>query len=133
MDIEENLWCPTLGLKGKVDVSLDVKSNKMFEKAGTKGVVIPLELKTGKASITSEHIGQLALYNMMLRELNYDSPTGLLLYLRYYWKKIIISVSFKHSFLRRLWKFLGREGILVAPPVTALKETLLIFKGFIFF
>lgn len=73
-----------MGIKGKVDVSLDVKSNTMFAKQGTKGVVIPLELKTGKASMTPEHVGQLALYNMMLRELGYDSPTGLLLYLRYY-------------------------------------------------
>lgn len=44
---------------------------------------MPLELKTGRASFSSEHTGQLLIYQMMLSEIC-DDPidSGLLLYLR---------------------------------------------------
>lgn len=70
-DIEENIWCPELGVKGKVDVS--IKSN---------GFVFPLELKTGRASMSLEHRGQVILYIMMMAKLGYKINSGLLLYLR---------------------------------------------------
>lgn len=70
-DIEENIWCPDLGLKGKVDVSI---------KNGLE--VIPLEVKTGRASVSLEHRGQVLLYIMMMNKLGYRVSTGLLLYLK---------------------------------------------------
>lgn len=72
-DIEENLWVPQLGLKGKVDVSVRVRKNKQ---------PIPLELKTGRASFSMEHKGQLLLYELMHSALGQETRSGLLLYLR---------------------------------------------------
>ena len=54
-DIEENIWSPQFGLKGKIDATVEVKihhrpsaesSFKSFESPGN--VLVPLELKTGK-------------------------------------------------------------------------------------
>ncbi|KAG5878691.1 hypothetical protein JTB14_029759 [Gonioctena quinquepunctata] len=70
-DIEENIWCPELGVKGKVDVSIKTGLCSM-----------PLEVKTGRATVSLEHRGQVMLYIMMMRKLGYNVPSGLLLYLR---------------------------------------------------
>lgn len=44
---------------------------------------MPLELKTGRASFSSEHTGQLILYQMMMSEVEKNSiDSGILLYLR---------------------------------------------------
>jgi DNA replication ATP-dependent helicase Dna2 len=70
-DIEENVWCPRLGLKGKIDVTVTANSK-----------LTPLEIKTGKASFSLEHKGQLILYQMMLRDLGKEIDGGLLLYIK---------------------------------------------------
>lgn len=70
-DIEENIWCPDLGLKGKVDVSVKTNMNMM-----------PLEIKTGRATVSLEHKGQVMMYVMMMNKLGYNVPSGLLLYIR---------------------------------------------------
>ncbi|XP_026474754.1 LOW QUALITY PROTEIN: DNA replication ATP-dependent helicase/nuclease DNA2-like [Ctenocephalides felis] len=72
MDIEENLWVPSLGLKGKIDVTCKVTLHKR----------VPLELKVGRPSFSPEHKSQVILYVMMLQELGVDVDKGLLLYLR---------------------------------------------------
>ncbi|XP_039281623.1 DNA replication ATP-dependent helicase/nuclease DNA2-like [Nilaparvata lugens] len=74
-DIEENIWATNLGLKGKVDVTVKVKVDN-----STK--ILPLELKTGRASMSSEHRGQLILYALMMTEIGQPVSSGLLLYLR---------------------------------------------------
>lgn len=75
-DIEENIWIPKLGLKGKVDVSVRVKNGKSL-------VTMPLEIKTGKSSFSAEHRGQVMLYQMMMSEIEAKPvDSGLLLYLR---------------------------------------------------
>ncbi|KAJ8712978.1 hypothetical protein PYW08_008282 [Mythimna loreyi] len=84
LDIEENLCCPKLGLKGKIDATVQVT---IHERNGRKKEVVPLELKSGKASMSAEHRGQLVLYGMMLNLQNCEDPTqaaqrGLLLYLK---------------------------------------------------
>lgn len=43
---------------------------------------MPLELKTGRASFSSEHKGQLIIYQMMMSEVGKPVDSGLLLYLR---------------------------------------------------
>lgn len=43
---------------------------------------MPLELKTGRASFSSEHKGQLMIYQMMMSEVGAPVDSGLLLYLR---------------------------------------------------
>ncbi|XP_033337738.2 DNA replication helicase/nuclease 2 [Megalopta genalis] len=74
-DIEENIWLPELGIKGKVDATVEVNLH-------SKRKIMPLEIKTGKASFSSEHRGQIILYIMMMALTGQDIDTGLLLYLR---------------------------------------------------
>lgn len=70
-DIEENFWCPELGIKGKVDVSVQVGN-----------CIMPVELKTGKASLSLEHRGQVMLYVLMMKKFGYHVNSGLLFYLK---------------------------------------------------
>lgn len=74
-EVEENLWSPRLGLKGKVDMVVRVERPNGL-------AILPLELKTGRASFSAEHRGQLALYAMMASDRRPDPRAGLLLYLR---------------------------------------------------
>ncbi|XP_018026321.1 DNA replication ATP-dependent helicase/nuclease JHS1 [Hyalella azteca] len=76
LDCEENFWSPRFGLKGKVDLTLAVQDH-----LGDR--VLPLELKTGRATFSSEHRGQLMLYTLMMTDRRpLPSGSGLLLYLR---------------------------------------------------
>ncbi|XP_028132105.2 DNA replication ATP-dependent helicase/nuclease DNA2 [Diabrotica virgifera virgifera] len=70
-DVEENIWCPELGIKGKIDVTVQVNNKPM-----------PLELKTGKTSLSLEHRGQVMLYLMMMNKIGYNASSGLLLYIK---------------------------------------------------
>ncbi|XP_045539294.1 DNA replication ATP-dependent helicase/nuclease DNA2 [Papilio machaon] len=84
LDIEENLCCPKLGLKGKIDATLEVT---IHERDGKRREIVPLELKSGRATVSVEHRGQLVLYGMMLSLMREEDPTqamqrGLLLYLK---------------------------------------------------
>lgn len=44
---------------------------------------MPLEIKTGKASFSSEHRGQVIIYQMMMSEVGQKVDNGLLLYIRF--------------------------------------------------
>ena len=76
-DIEENIWSPRLGIKGKVDLTIQVRKAN-----DTESKILPLELKTGRPSGSAEHRGQVILYSMMMSERRPDPEAGLLLYLR---------------------------------------------------
>ncbi|PNF13913.1 hypothetical protein B7P43_G09862 [Cryptotermes secundus] len=78
-DIEENIWAPELGMKGKVDVTVEVKINR-HKKDLTK--IMPLEVKTGRPCFSAEHKGQVTLYAMMMSQLGREVDSGMLLYLR---------------------------------------------------
>lgn len=73
-----------LGLKGKIDVTVEVKIN-------SKRKIMPLEIKTGKSSFSLEHKGQIILYIIMMTLTRQDTDTGLLLYLRYFIIYILFS------------------------------------------
>ncbi|XP_074640132.1 DNA replication ATP-dependent helicase/nuclease DNA2-like [Tubulanus polymorphus] len=77
-DIEENVWSPRFGIKGKVDVTVEVR---IQAPSGRERKVVPLELKTGKPSFSVEHKGQVTLYSMMMSDRRIDPESGLLLYL----------------------------------------------------
>ncbi|XP_022654405.1 DNA replication ATP-dependent helicase/nuclease DNA2-like isoform X2 [Varroa destructor] len=64
VDIEENLWCPRLGLKGKVDMTVELE----MAANGNIARQAPLELKTGKPSFSREHSAQVLLYTLMMNE-----------------------------------------------------------------
>ena len=76
VDVEENIWSPRLGLKGKVDLTVNAELPTGLMKT------VPLELKTGRASGSAEHKGQVIIYSMMMGERRNDPEVGLLLYLR---------------------------------------------------
>jgi DNA replication ATP-dependent helicase Dna2 len=84
-DIEENIWSPRLGLKGKVDATLQIKMRR--GKGAESSHRVPLEIKTGKMfrkQGTLEHRAQLSLYSLMLRD-RYGGesiPGGLLYYMK---------------------------------------------------
>lgn len=69
------MWVPEFGVKGKVDVTVQVKLDG-------KTKIMPIELKTGRASGSEEHRGQVILYVIMMAELGMNVDSGLLLYLR---------------------------------------------------
>ncbi|XP_006149000.2 DNA replication ATP-dependent helicase/nuclease DNA2 [Tupaia chinensis] len=79
LDIEESIWSPRFGLKGKIDVTVGVKIHRGNK---TKYKIMPLELKTGKESNSIEHRSQVVLYTLLSQERRADPEAGLLLYLK---------------------------------------------------
>ncbi|XP_063493214.1 DNA replication ATP-dependent helicase/nuclease DNA2 isoform X4 [Symphalangus syndactylus] len=79
IDIEESIWSPRFGLKGKIDVTVGVKIHRGYK---TKYKIMPLELKTGKESNSIEHRSQVVLYTLLSQERRADPEAGLLLYLK---------------------------------------------------
>lgn len=79
-DIEELIWSPTFGLKGKVDASVYLAEDSSAH------VVGPLELKTGSSSgiAGNSHSAQVMLYALQMTE-RYRRPVraGMISYLRY--------------------------------------------------
>ncbi|XP_050432477.1 DNA replication ATP-dependent helicase/nuclease DNA2 isoform X2 [Adelges cooleyi] len=91
-DIEENLWVPEFGIKGKVDVTIKANYNRNSK-------IMPVELKTGRASGSEEHRGQVILYVIMMAQLGMDVDSGLLLYLR---ENVLTHVKVGHKEKRDL-------------------------------
>ncbi|KAM7539934.1 hypothetical protein Aperf_G00000025032 [Anoplocephala perfoliata] len=82
LDIEENIWCTKIGVKGKIDMSVVCRTSNKSNPS-----LIPLELKTGKPSFSFEHQGQVLLYLLMLSDRYSDrrpdvAREGWLVYLR---------------------------------------------------
>lgn len=63
-DIEELIWSPALGLKGKIDASVRFRVDGVDEGIGV------LELKTGRSTgyAATSHSAQVTLYNMMMSD-----------------------------------------------------------------
>lgn len=78
-DIEESIWSPKLGIKGKIDLTVKVRPRN--QRYGDQHI-LPLELKTGKASFSPEHKGQVILYSMMYGDRRKEPGEGILLYLK---------------------------------------------------
>ncbi|XP_032047006.1 DNA replication ATP-dependent helicase/nuclease DNA2 [Aythya fuligula] len=79
LDIEENIWSPRFGLKGKIDVTAKVKIHRQ---SGVQSKIMPLELKSGKESNSIEHRSQVILYTLLNLERRLDPEAGFLLYLK---------------------------------------------------
>ncbi|XP_075361450.1 DNA replication ATP-dependent helicase/nuclease DNA2 isoform X2 [Mycteria americana] len=79
LDIEENIWSPRFGLKGKIDVTARVK---IHHQSGVQSRIMPLELKSGKESNSIEHRSQVILYTLLNLERRIDPEAGFLLYLK---------------------------------------------------
>uniref|UniRef100_A0A8B9SDU7 DNA replication ATP-dependent helicase/nuclease DNA2 n=1 Tax=Apteryx owenii TaxID=8824 RepID=A0A8B9SDU7_APTOW len=79
LDIEETIWSPRFGLKGKIDVTAGVK---IHCQSGVQSRIMPLELKSGKESNSIEHRSQVILYTLLNLERRVDPGAGFLLYLK---------------------------------------------------
>ena len=66
MDIEENIWSPRLGIKGKVDLTIQVKL-KQKDAKGRICKTMPLELKTGRPSGSAVGIYLFSVYVSWIR------------------------------------------------------------------
>jgi DNA replication ATP-dependent helicase Dna2 len=92
-DIEESIWSPNYGVKGKIDLTLqsEIKmsafkhlTNQTNKKEPEKPEmhIIPVELKSGRTTFSAEHEGQTMLYALLNKEKRKASDFGLLLYLK---------------------------------------------------
>ncbi|KAG0269953.1 Tripartite DNA replication factor [Linnemannia exigua] len=88
LDVEENVWSPMFGLKGKIDASVQVVLKTVDNRnpdsgASMQTLVVPFELKTGKKSNVLSHRAQTTLYTLLMRDrYDVDVQWGLLLYLK---------------------------------------------------
>lgn len=98
-DIEESIWSPKYGFKGKIDLTIktDINlasfknlSSSFKTKENLNQVqthVIPVELKSGRTTFSAEHEGQVMFYSLLNSEKqsstnHQHSDFGLLLYLK---------------------------------------------------
>lgn len=90
-DIEEDIWSPTYGLKGKLDASVQAVITDIEDasnpftiacpKRSTVSHAAPLEIKTGRAVAGMEHRAQTTLYTLLMGErYGMEVPNGLLYY-----------------------------------------------------
>ncbi|GAA5861587.1 hypothetical protein JCM8547_008083 [Rhodosporidiobolus lusitaniae] len=79
LSVEEDIWAPRFGLKGKIDVSVSsvVVDSVGFTRKGTT----PFEIKTGRATAGMEHRAQTMLYTLLMGDrFDEDIDSGLLYY-----------------------------------------------------
>lgn len=62
VDIEENVWSPRFGLKGKIDLTARIQIQRTPNRShrGLEEKTVPLELKTGRESNSVEHRSQVS-------------------------------------------------------------------------
>ncbi|RLV89168.1 DNA replication ATP-dependent helicase/nuclease DNA2 [Spathaspora sp. JA1] len=66
LDIEENIWSPMFGIKGKVDITI---TSKLLNNSTSGKFLLPVEIKTGREYIT--HQAQASLYALLFKD-RYD-------------------------------------------------------------
>lgn len=73
LDIEENIWSPMFGLKGKVDVTLE---GQLYDQSTNGKFLLPMEIKTGREYIS--HHAQSSLYSLLFKD-RYDMDVNMFL------------------------------------------------------
>ncbi len=97
-DIEEDIWSPTYGLRGKLDAS--VQAVVVRNPGSSITHPAPFEIKTGRAVAGLEHRAQTMLYSLLMQERYGDSvDLGLLYYTQ---NEEVISVPATRLELRAL-------------------------------
>ncbi|BGP34795.1 DNA replication endonuclease-helicase Dna2 [Rhodotorula toruloides] len=79
LDVEDDIWSPRFGLKGKIDVSTraNVVDSVGFSRKGTA----PFEIKTGRTNAGMEHRAQTMLYTLLMSDrFDENIDSGLLYY-----------------------------------------------------
>ncbi|TDL20255.1 Dna2-domain-containing protein [Rickenella mellea] len=81
-DVEEDIWSPKYGIKGKIDASVQVSIEERSPL--TKSIAswtMPFEIKTGRSMAGMEHRAQTMLYTLLMADrYGVDVPSGLLFY-----------------------------------------------------
>jgi hypothetical protein len=77
LSVEEDIWSPRFGLKGKIDVS--VTSSVVDSFGFTRNGTTPFEIKTGRATAGMEHRAQTMLYTLLMSD-RYGSSLSFLLF-----------------------------------------------------
>ncbi|KAJ4485710.1 DNA replication factor Dna2-domain-containing protein [Lentinula aciculospora] len=114
LDVEEDIWSPTYGLKGKLDatvqttISPKTAAGKLsFSKATPIHGPKPLEIKTGRATSGMEHRAQTLLYTLLAQErYGIDVTSGLLYYTQ---SEEVVQVPASRNELRGL--IIGRNEL----------------------
>lgn len=97
-DVEEDIWSPTYGLRGKLDASVQAIIDRSQGPFSTHPA--PFEIKTGRAVAGLEHRAQTMLYSLLMQD-RYGQPVDLgLLY--YTQSEEVISVPASRPELRAL-------------------------------
>ncbi|KAL4079032.1 Dna2-domain-containing protein [Scleroderma citrinum] len=86
-DVEEDIWSPKYGLKGKLDATVQATISESNVDKCTKNVPVlnthtmPFEIKTGRSIAGMEHRAQTMLYTLLAEErYGIEVPSGLLYY-----------------------------------------------------
>ncbi|KAG8887928.1 Tripartite DNA replication factor [Tulasnella sp. 332] len=83
-DIEEDIWSPTYGFKGKIDASVQATIKEMdpkLKKTKETTWTMPFEIKTGRTNTGLEARAQTMLYTVLMAErYGTEIPAGLLYY-----------------------------------------------------
>ncbi|KAI9016007.1 DNA replication factor Dna2-domain-containing protein [Hyaloraphidium curvatum] len=80
LDIEENIWSPMFGIKGKIDASVCIRVTKA-PKLLADTFVAPLEIKAGGASNQASHLAQTMMYTLLMTDrYGFDVDSGVLYY-----------------------------------------------------
>ncbi|KAI6145369.1 Dna2-domain-containing protein [Pisolithus tinctorius] len=87
LDVEEDIWSPKYGLKGKLDASVQAVIAEITTEKHAKNAPVlsshpmPLEIKTGRSIAGMEHRAQTMLYTLLSEErYGVEVPSGLLYY-----------------------------------------------------
>lgn len=70
-DIEEDIWSPRLGMKGKLDASVQARvvgKTATPAERSPAGTVAPFEIKTGRTIGVMEHRAQTMLYTLLMAD-----------------------------------------------------------------
>lgn len=85
--MEEDIWSPTYGLKGKLDATVQavISESTIDKRVKSQSLLsthtMPFEIKTGRAVAGMEHRAQTMLYTLLIAErYGVDVPSGLLYY-----------------------------------------------------
>ncbi|KAF9431240.1 Tripartite DNA replication factor [Podila epigama] len=126
LDIEENIWSPTFGLKGKIDATVQVVLSDDGQQNNATTLTVPLELKTGKSSHVMSHRAQTMLYTLLMTD-RYDINVqwGLLFYMK---TEEFIRVSAPRDEIRTIMMHRNElaqfeENRLKLPPMLANERT----------
>lgn len=83
LGIEEDIWTPKYGLKGKIDVTVEAHIEERALQTtrgqttlgfGRHTTRLPFEIKTGRSIAGIEHRAQTALYSLLLEDRYHDAP-----------------------------------------------------------